>query len=369
MPSTTSSLLRRLPPLPTASALERVMACSASHVLPAIYDSSAYADRGVAIARFIRAVLGGAPVDAALTAIPDPAWRDTCKHLQWQKVVGDLSHVRGEVAYALDVETDEVAELGQNIGRAYPALGPNQIAGSDDIEGVRLDDVPVVADVKTGHLEVTACEENAQIRFFCRVRQLLLNAPIVEGRILYVREDGFVRPDCHEFGAFDLESFQDDLRTMVRRVAEARLQYANGEALPVSSGDHCRYCPGKASCPRYTALARAMLPDLTNVAARLASMSPEDQGRAVVLAKDCERLLGAVLDALKELAHSAPIPLPNGKTFKVTEYERNDFSRERAVAALRERGATDEDIAKLYVASTVESVKVVGRAAKKGRAA
>jgi hypothetical protein len=365
--------LMRAPPNPSASALERVLACTASHVLPAIYDAGGeHAQRGTAIGRFVRSVIGGTPVDMALNAVPVDEWRETCRHLNWQGLVGDLNSVRGEMAYALDVETDEVFELGSNIGRAYPSVGPTTFVGSDDIEGVRLDDVPVVGDIKSGHAEVTACEDNAQIRFFCRVKQLQTGAPRVEGRILYVREDGHVRQDCHEFGAFDLESFQDDLRTMARRISDARARLAAGDSLSVYSGDHCTYCPAMQACPRYTALARNLVPELLYIKARFAAMTPDQQGSAWLVYGDAKALLEEIGSALKAIAKQAPIPLPDGKVVKEIEFDRSDFSREKALQQLEARGATAADIAGLYVEHRVHQVRVVGRKSKptkKGKAA
>lgn len=351
---------------PTASALERVLECSSSHVLPAVYDSSEYAERGVEIARFIRSIIGGGSVEAALSLVREE-WRDTCRHLQWKKIVGDLSNVRGEVAYALDTANDGVRELGINIGRRYPLLTATEIGGTDDIEGERLDDVPVVIDVKTGQ-DVTACQDNPQIKFFCHIKQLLTGANEVEGRIAYVREDGAVTLDCHTFTAFDLECFGDDLAELVTRVADARRRLALGEALPVNSGSWCRYCPAMAACPKYTALAKAMVPELDAIAERLQAMTPEQQGIAFTKAKDIERLLESVLTSLKEIAKQSPIPLPNDKLVKEIRFPREDFSQKSALELLRAKGATAEEIAKVYVTSSVGQVRVVNApSAKKPR--
>ncbi len=343
---------------PTASGLERVMACPASQVLPAVYDSSVYAERGTQIARFIRSIVGGMPIAQALHAVR-PEWRDTCRHLEWKKVVGDLGDVRGEVAYALDVETMETTELGINIGRKYPPLGPTQIAGSDDIEGVRLDGVPVVRDVKSGYLEVTAAEDNPQLKFFALVKMLRTGASEVEAGIRYVSESGHVTSDDHVFTAFDLECFGDELREMVERVADARRRLDAGERLAVSSGAHCRYCPGMAACPRYTALAKTMLPDIAQIASQLNAMTPEQQGFAFSRAKEIETLVGTVLDSLRSIAKQKPIPLGNGKEAAEIRFKRSNFSHDAAIDLLQKKGATAAEIEHLYVTSEVSQVRVV----------
>lgn len=342
---------------PTASALERVLACPSGQVLPAVHDTSEYAERGTQIARFTRSVIAGTSVDVALQAVREE-WRDTCRHLEWRKLVGDLSEVRGEVAYAFDTASWETTELGVNIGRRYPLLNPTQIAGSDDIEGVRMDGVPVVRDVKSGQ-EVTAAQDNPQVKFFALVRMLRTGASEVEAGLRYVREDGRVFADDHVFTAFDLECFADELGEMVERVAAARQRMLSGERLDVSSGPHCRFCPALSACPKYTALAKSMLPELDTIAARIGAMSPEAQGRAWVKAKEIETLLDSVLGSLKAIAKQSAIPIVGGKLVKEIEFSRSDFSQKLAVDLLRIKGATDGEIAGVYIDSRVQQVRMV----------
>ncbi len=343
---------------PTASALERVGECAPSHVLPGAHTTSSYAKRGTEIAGFIRRVIGGATRADAASLVADPDWRTTCLNLNITRLVGDLSNVRGEMAYALDVETDAVRELGSNLGRNYPTLSATEIGGTDDIEGERIDGVPVVIDVKTGQ-PVTSCRDNPQIKFFARVLQLRTGAPEVEGRIAYVSDDGHVELDTWMFSAYDLDSFGDDLAFIVRRVASERARLAAGETLTVSSGSHCRYCPSMSACPRYTALARTMVADVADITGRLGVMTPEAQGVAYERAKEIEKFLEVVLDGLKALARQAPIPLRSGKVYKETKSHSTHLDTPAALALLREHGVTDERIAELYKKTETFPVKVV----------
>lgn len=344
---------------PTASALERVGECAASHVLPAIASSSTHARRGIEIAAFVRRVIGGmAPEDAA-ELVPDDAWRATCTNLDWRALCGDLSQVRGEMAYALDVETDTVRELGSNLGRRYPPLAASELGGTSDIEGMRLDGVPVVIDVKTGQ-PVTRCRDNLQIRFFARILQLLSGAAEVEGRIAYVREDGHVDRDCWTFSLFELDSFGDDMIELLRRVSVARERLTAGAPLAVRTGEHCQYCPAMSACPRYTALARTMVEDVAQVHAQLGAMTPEQQGIAWEKARAIEKLLDVVVSGLKDLAKQAPIPLASGKFVKAIDVDRRSFVQESALALLRAKGATADDIDGCYRSHTIVQVREVG---------
>lgn len=350
----------------SASALERVLACPASAAMPAIYSSGEDAIRGTQIGGFVRAVLGGTPIDVALGSV-SPKWRDTCRSLDWRKLVGDLHDVRGEMAYAIHPDTMEVRELGSNLGRNYPATPEGWIVGTNDIEGTRtIDGTPVAIDIKSG-LEVTAAEENPQIRFHALARHLMTGAPSVEGRIAYVREDGRVFLDAHPFDAFDLQAYADQMADGRDRMRRAVERFAAGEPLAVSSGGWCKYCPAMAACPRYTALARSALPtlqdlvqggDVDAVKARFAVMSVEEQGRAWQIVAEIGRLQETMHDALKALAKQRGIPLGNGKIVREVAGTTSRFNQGRAVEALRKRGATDAEIEALWEEKESSSVRV-----------
>ena len=343
---------------PTASSLERALACPASLVLPQVHTTSEYAKRGTEIARFIRLVIGGASVEAAAETVGDLEWRATCLALDWKKLAGDLSEVQGEMAYALDVETDDARRLGSNLGRHYPPTSATEFCGTSDIEGERIDGIPVVVDVKSGQ-PVTLAAHNPQIRFFALVKHLLTGAPEVEGRIAYVGEDGSVWSDCHTFSAFDLESFGDELRALPARIAAAR--DAAATSVPtVSTGDHCRYCPAKPACPAYVALARTMVTDIDAARVHLPVMTPEEQGRAWAKAKAVESMLETVLDALKAMAKQAPFPLENGQTVKMVTQKRRAFVQANALRLLEAKGATPEEIAEVYTETVIEKVQACG---------
>jgi hypothetical protein len=338
-------------------------------VLPQVYTTGKYAERGTTIGAHIRRVIGGMFAGDSAKQIGNPDWRETCLALDWRKLAGDLSDVTGEMAYALDVETDSARVLGTNLGRNYPATGETEIAGTSDIEGVRIDGVPVVIDVKSGQ-PVTDAEHNPQLKFFALARHLLTGAPEVEGRIAYVAEDGSVRLDAHVYDAFALESYGDELRAVPGRIAAMRKLVVLGEVPPVSSGDHCTYCPAKPACPRYVALAREVVreaggiagADAETIPARLAAMTPEEQGAAWHKAKEVEALLKHVIDALKSLAKQEPIPLPSGKTLRAISVTSSRIVQSAALDMLREKGATEEEIATLYSTHVGEQVRTVGRA-------
>ena len=325
---------------PSASALARAIECPASVALPQVATTSDAARRGSQIHGYIAARLAGVSRASAL-ALVDAEHHPTCEGIDFAKVGGDLSAVKAEAAYAYDVRQRSVRLVGHNVGRNYGPMGDNEIAGTNDFEGLRLDGVPVVADVKTGQ-PVTACRENPQMMFHALVQMIRTGASEVDARIIYVREDGGVKLDSWTFDVFTLEEFADELDVMLGRVTRARLAVAQGD-VRVSTGDHCRYCPALQACPAYVSLARTMATDLDGVAQKIAALAPDDAGKAWALLDRVGKIYDVTKDALKAYATQQPIPLPNGQMVKEVPYERSAFNQGAAIALLRGKGATDED--------------------------
>ena len=348
---------------PTASGLERALACPAYVVLPHVNESGEDAERGNQIHGFIRNVAARMPREEALVRL-SPEHRPVCEGIDLARVYGGLSNVRAEVAYALNVETEECRELGINLGRRYPVTSAAEFCGTNDIEGDRLDKIPCVEDVKTGD-PVTACAENPQMLFHARARQRRTDATKVEGRIIYIGRAGQVRIDPHMFTSFELDSFEDRLVELREQIAAARARYAATGEVDVSSGDHCRHCAAMLACPKYTALARTMVTDVDAIRERIALMPPEEQAAAWVKARDVKRLVDNVIEGLKSIATQSPIQLQNGKRVGAVSYAKTDFKAELAIALLRQRGATQEEIDACFVESTVTQVRELGSSKKK----
>lgn len=346
---------------PSASALARAMECPSSVALPQVATTSDAAQRGSQIHRFVRDGLSGVSRAAALATV-DKEHRATCEGIDFAKVGGDLSGVKAEAAYAYDVRQRTVRLVGYNIGRNYGPLGPDEIAGTNDFEGMRADGIPAVVDVKTGQ-PVTVCRENPQMMFHALVQMLRTGASEVDARILYVREDGAIHPDSWTFDVFSLEAFADELDVMLGRVVRARLSVASGD-VRVATGDHCRYCPALQACPAYTSLARTMATDLDGAAEKIAALAPVDAGKAWALLDRIGKLYDVTKEALKAYAAQQPIPLANGQTVKEIPFERSSFNQAAAIAALRGKGATDEEIGMLFVPFKGTQIRAVGKSKK-----
>lgn len=348
-------------PLITASSLERALECPASVVLPKVQEANEFARRGNDKHGFVRAIIKGVPVEKAILDVAEENV-ETCQNIDFQKIIGDLAEVQSEMSWAYDVETGKARFLGENIGRNYPQLGENEIAGTEDVYGIRLDGNQVTRDVKTGFMPVTLAKDNPQVKFFALVHNRRHpDHDTVEGGIAKIGLDGKVKLDSHDFTQFELDSYADDLEDLVVRIKETRAQYEATGRVEVSKGEWCSNCNAKVSCPAYTALAKAMgsqLPSTTADQARalVSAMAPEEMGIAFAKAKAYHLVAESVIDAVKEMAKINDIPLENGKVLRPTSYPKEQFSGPKALKLLEQLGASPEQITSCY--STIEVVQV-----------
>lgn len=342
----------------SASGVERMLACPASVVLPRAISTTRYADRGTGLHGYVRAVSTGTPPEQALSTL-DAEARRTAVAIDFTKIADDLTDVRCESAYALNVDARSARFLGTNIGRAYPKFGLTErdVPGSDDIEGTRRDGVPVVVDLKFGWERVTECEDNAQMKAYATFRMLVEDAPAVEARIAYVRPGGAVYADAHEFSSFDLDSFVDEVHEGLARVAKARRIFDAGGMPNVYEGKHCKYCPSAHACPAKITLARRGLLDLEDIEGRVTSMTLEERGAAWNKVKAIMAIADRVKDALSVSAHADWLPTSPGKVLKPISYPVERFDVAAALEMLRGHGASESDIASLYKVAIVDKLQ------------
>lgn len=351
---------------PTASSCERGAECPASFALAQVTESGEDADRGTEIHLFTKRVVTGADRKQALESVSEP-WRSTCDKLEVHKLVQGLERVRCEVAFAWDTEKSEARELGVDLGRRYGPRPLHIIPGSIDLHGFRTyDGAPVTLDIKTG-LSVGAVADHWQSRFHANSASFLAKADVAEGRIAYVREDGKVWIEEHEFQVKDFDEIEEDLAELVRGVREARAMLAETGRVHVARGDWCKYCPAFAACPGHILLARAMLEEVEAIAGKLEAMTPEEGGRAWEKMSDAYTILDNVWESMKGLAHRWPLPLPNGKEVRPVPWSSTSFDKEGALILLRKKGATESEIEALTRRTKTEQVRAVNPPGTKRR--
>lgn len=300
----------------TASGLEREIQCPASAVIsPMVHEGGVCADRGNEIHVFCRSVIAGTPRALALATLTNAEWRETCEQIDFAVLCGGVLRVRAEVAYRLNVETEEVTELGMNLGRHYPPRAANDVDGTNDYEGFLITGMPVVTDIKTGFWPVTLCKDNPQLKFHARV--LMLKHDVDKG-MARIALDGQIAFDTHIFTRLELDLFGDELVDRRVRIARANEALQAGRVEVHANEKWCRYCPAKVACPKFTSLARAMLPELREVHASWGRMTAEERAAAYLMAAEARDLADRIVESMKRLACTEPIALPNGKVLRET---------------------------------------------------
>lgn len=375
----------------SASASDRTLICPAWLALPHVERENEDAAAGTQRHGFVRAVLEGTPVEVALDSV-DPENRRTCVLLDWSRLGSDLeTPLETEGAYAVDMRARTARYLGANIARGYDVaarahggpLGPWEVPGSLDLAGMsrthprRL----VILDLKGPWADVTPSIDNGQGKFFAAAKFLLDEEDAideVEFRIAHVKTDGGVWGDRAIYSRLDVDTYLDAYEEALERAGTAKRLVVAGQTPDVATGDGCKYCPAFEACPSNLALARAILPELAAIDARIGAMTIDEVGAAFEIAHDrIAPLLKRVLDPLKErVLRDGVAPYPDGKRCaKVSAYPQDRFVQRLAIALLAQLGATKDQIARCFQASEVRKV-IVGNTphaaivkAKKERAA
>lgn len=315
--------------LPSASSLKRAMKCPASALLPQTASESEAADKGNALHTYLAGVItarGEAEKLSALLAVPEQ-WREEAEGIDIS-FLPRFEWVWTEVAFAYNPGVGMARVLGFDIGRHYEKYGwmpEREYPGTADLVGLAEDGTLWVLDWKTGNaFDVEPAERNWQLHF------LGLCASRVYGRdrvrVGIVRTKNGTRPDLFDMEAFDLDAASEDLKALAAALASGERKLVEGE--------HCSYCPAYHHCPTKTALIRALSVTPGVVAEQITALLPEDAGKAYMRLKMVRQAIGQVEKALREYASRQPIPLPDGREYRLVEKNIPSIDPDYAAAAI-----------------------------------
>ena len=299
----------------TASALTRLLRCTASAVLPRAENHNEWAESGHDEHEDLaeQTLAGTLPGHLARLVPPSP---------------------RVEVKVAYDVSTRTGRIIGEGSGRDYGTPGPFEIVGSFDVGGIDGDRV-VIVDWKTGFADVEPAATNAQLWFYALALCRALGKDAAVIRIVYTNQGG--RCDEHEIDALDLAEFAAQLEALHTRVAALQAARKRGEIAETREGSWCKHCASKPYCPSKNAL-------LVQVAERGlavigdAEMTPQ---RAASAYEQIVRVEQLVKEARKRLEtyveERGPIDLGDGRMFGRYVRKGNErLSGDAAVKAIAE---------------------------------
>lgn len=245
----------------TFSALPRLFACPASHILPWVEDEepSEFRDRGHAVHNYLQHFRELGPI-AALEGVPEEH-RAFCELIDADSLPTDLST---EVALAYNPVTRTARVLKGEFHRDYSDAKGGEICGTLDVLGL-APDMAYVSDYKTGWMKQPKASEHPQLLMgaLCATRAFDKPSALIE--VIEVREGKNWR-DSAEVDAFDLLAFEGRVLALWSALDELDSKY-NGYSSHlgirrvsklgghVHPGAHCRYCPAFQHCPEQKQLA------------------------------------------------------------------------------------------------------------------
>lgn len=353
--------------LPTASGLDRAVACAPAYALPHVESTNADAAAGVARHLYLEAVGNGTPPEDALLKVAEEH-RSMCAAIDLDRLPKNLAH---EVAFAIDVRTGAARELGRGIRRQYEAhgAGAHDVCGTIDVLGLSADAV-YVGDFKGPYAPIAPAATARQLHFgaLAAARVYGRDRAIVE--MIRIREDGSPWRDRAELDALDLDSFALVLDDLARRVHGARMDVLAGQVPSVREGEHCRYCPAFMACPAKTGLVKRMASGAEwEELELLKPMTPRTAGLAYVRIQEAERMLHRIKAACIATAQEhGRIELPDGKEMRWVVEPGNEKLDGRVLyqVAREEYGQAFADDAIEIHASKAALDRALARAAQQG---
>lgn len=297
--------------LPSASQLDRVLNCPASHALPQARTQSDAAEFGTAVHAFLqRAHAAGR--DEALASIPeDAAWRQLCEQLPLDELPAGG---RREVSFAWDYTTGKARVLGTD--RDYSTVTATEYCGTADAVG-SLNGEGVVIDWKSGRY-VGPPATSGQLLLLSLALSYTLDVTDVRASFVYLKDDGTFIRDEATLDGFDLAAFALKLQALPAKIEAARAIIVEGRHPDVSNGPWCRFCPASPSCPAKMALARSFGGELVSIRDRVTALLPDEAGRVYAKALEYQALVEQVIAGLKDVARVTPLELPDGRMLQET---------------------------------------------------
>lgn len=338
--------------LPTASSLERALACPISETLPRVAFSTPVMSRGTALHAHMRRIGGGVPLDDSLAQVPQE-WREDAGEIDLEAypISPDATY---EVTVAWDYVSGEARILGVDLDRDYSSAKPTEYVGTADLVIV-TGGHPLVADYKSARQGKTHPSKNAQLAMLALAVRSITQEEAVDVALYYL--DG-TRADEATLDALDLDVFEASLRELAER-------YRSGDVGEARPGPWCHYCPSKGACPAQRQ-ALAMVESGTLVE----PLTVERVAAAWHRIKAIEGALEEAKRVCQDYAATYPVDLGDGTELREVEESRDAIDGEAAWPVLV--GVLGEDGARLAapVAVTKSAIAKAAKAtAPKGQAA
>jgi len=293
-----------------------------------VTSTSPAADRGT---RFHKAI---ASYVAGVGVVPDADFRLEYEHAtNWVDAYG-IGHLRAEVAFAWDHNSDTATELA-GVDRDYRKSG-GRLAGTADLVSVnKATRSGYVGDFKTGDGSGATMQLRALALMLARTHDL----DVVTVEALEASPFG-IKSVCREvLDAFDLAAVAGELSDAIESIDTAQ----------PTPGAHCTgmWCNAVTTCPVGHAAAAELVPvtSLVRYTMSTAITSPDHAAWMLDRVRLVEAACKAVKEAVKEACPPGGWALEDGSVLREGSREVPRFDKTKAIELARAKGATDEEIA------------------------
>lgn len=318
--------------LPSASTLDRVKYCPASHALPWTRRVSPYAERGDLVHEYVLRKARLEPFEA-----PE-------EHRAYLESINLEAIPEGE--YEVRMAYNVATGLGRHV-HGSPWVQENEIGGVADIIGVReIGGVrhAYVADLKTGlgH-HVPPVQDCLQVRFYALAAARTMGVENAVAEIIRVSETGRVTTEPSHLDGWALDAIALELSDIVQAVRRAVAVVEGGGTPQVTTGLHCKFCQAFSACPEQRALAVLIGQDPNRVEKEaLANLTPQTARAAYLRTMQVLEVANRVKNAIYGFARQNPIDLGNGLVLGPVSIKRSTLDGEVTHKVLGELFGRDQ---------------------------
>lgn len=340
----------------TISGLERLEKCvmsDAPEMVPHVDEGdNVYSAHGRAVHAYLDAIASGVKPSEALAAV-EPIHMDAVRAINLEEVPhSQMGAWRSEAAFALDYDAGTARALQLTGHRAYPEMGPTEIAGTADLVGLDPDgETVVVLDVKTGRRWLGRPSQHLQMLGYGLAAMAVYGRTRVRLGFLFVRKDEDPQLVVEDMTEMEMAVALNRIRSIMER-ADFHKRLGLVDPKP---GEHCRYCPAFRACPAHVNMLAPLLSNHMDIARasllgpgqRSKLSGPDGQPLLVVRLEDIPAAMeraDAAMGLLKRLKHEleeavrahGAITMSDGRVLCEVEKTREKIDPELARPVLQE---------------------------------
>lgn len=361
----------------TGSKWHRVWQCPPSAILPQIIDDAREArteparGRGRSIHTFLENVKAVGK-EQALAEAP----QELLPLLSALDIASLPVHLSTEVAFALNMLTGAVRELGRNLGhRDYHLLEnpptDDEIAFTSDVIGTQETEKGVfgfVGDYKSGWTKYPAPDKFGQTILGALAVRALYGCLKVVVELIYLDDDGNHYAVRRVMDDWDLDIAERSFLKAWKELDRTEEDFEAGRPLAYHEGHHCDFCGARKNCQAKVGMIKAMPAELVRMGIKKddktgeLELTPglitrETAGNMFVAAERLREVLGKVMQEVCNLGWEEPIPLADGRVIERYITRKRDVDGRKAATVLEKLYGRDKALTAIQIDVTLDAIR------------